>query len=150
MSINTDPARTSPYISPAMTPLGGQPSPKPGGVPPPPIQAPMHMRTQVMMNMNEGNLWSVIMFFMILGGMVKLLTWHWWQGLLMLILATAFLMAVYYAKRPRIHHRLARSLVATFFVTFRDVHNQLPARRFLRIPIAFAVSILCAFVFVLL
>ena len=106
------------------------------------------MNAYAMQNMSEGNVWAGLMFGIILAGLLKLLVWHWWQGSLMLLFAASFLMAAYYAKRPRITHRFANILCALFFVTFRDAANQRPPRRFLRLSVAFAVSILSVLLFV--
>ena len=147
MSINTNPVQSGPSNSPSMAPLPGGTPPKPGGVPSPLIQAPLHMQTYAMQNMSEGNVWAVLMFGVVLASLVKLLAWHWWQGSLMLLFSTSFLMATYYAKRPRIQHRLSRILCAIFFITFRDVSKARPPRRFLRLSVVFAISILNVILF---
>ena len=147
MSINTDPTPVSPYRSPATSSLSGTPPPKPGGVPPPPIMHPHHMDAFAMQSMSEKNVWAFIMFGIICAGLVKLLAWHWWQGSLMLLFAASFLLATYYAKRPRIQHRLAKVLCALFFVTFRNSTTQRITYRYLRTSATFAVSILCAVLF---
>jgi hypothetical protein len=148
MSINTDPIRSSPSIPPAMYPPSGSSSPAPEIQNRPPIMHPHHMRTHAMQSMSEGHVWAVAMFGILLAGSVKLLVRHWWQGSLMLLFAVSFLMAGYYAKRPRTVHPLARFLCGMYFVTFRDVKNERPPRRFLRLSVAFGISFLCAILFI--
>ena len=147
MSINPAPAPVSPYRSPASAPLAGAPPSKPGGVAPPPIMHPHHMNAFAMQSMSENNVWAFIMFGIICAGLVKLLAGHGWQGSLMLLFATSFLLATYYAKRPRIQHRLAKVLCALFFVTFRNSTTRRITYRYLRTSATFAVSILCACLF---
>lgn len=146
--MNTDPVQVSSIHSPATTLLAGTSGYKPGGVPPPPIMHPHHMNAYAMQSMSEGNIWAGLMFGVILAGLLKLWARQWWQGSLILLFATSFLMAVYYVKRPRITHSFARILCALFFVTFRDVTNQRPPRRFLRLSVAFAISLLSVLLFV--
>lgn len=145
--MNTDPFHVSPYNSPIQTPLQGRTPSKPGSVPPPPIMHPQHMNTFAMQSMSEGNVWAMIMFGVILAGLLKLLMWHWWQGSLILFFATSFLLATYYAKRPRIQHRFANVLCALFFVTFRDSQTHRVAYRYIRNSATFAISILCVVLF---
>ena len=148
MSINTDPTPVSPYRSPATASLPGTTSPNPSGVPPPPIMHPHHMNAFAMQSMSEKNVWAFIMSGIIFAGLAKLLIGHFWQGALMLLFAASFLLATYYAKRPRIQHRLANVLCALFFVTFRNSKTQRITYRYLRTSATFAVSILCAVLFV--
>jgi len=146
--MNTDPVQVSPYNSPATASMPGGAAPRPGGVPPPPIMHPRHMDTHVMLSMSESNVWALLMFPLILAGLLKLLLLQWWQGSLILLFTTSFLLAAFYAKRPHVTHRLSRILCALFFVTFRDVTNQRPPRRFLRLSVAFAISLLSVLLFV--
>ena len=147
MSMDTDPTPVSPFRSPATASLPEIPPPKPGGVPPPPIMHPHHMNAYAMQSMSEKNVWAFIMSGIIFAGLVKLLIGHFWQGALMLLFAASFLLATYYAKRPRIQHRLANVLCAAFFVTFRDLKTRRVTYRYLRTSATFAVSILCAILF---
>ena len=147
MSIHTDPTPVSPYRSPGAAPLPNTTSPISGGVPPPPIMHPHHMNAFAMQSMSEKNVWAFIMFGIICAGLVKLLAGHGWQGSLMLLFAASFLLATYYAKRPRIQHRLSNVLCALFFVTFRNSQTQRITYRYLRTSATFAVSILCAVLF---
>ena len=148
MSINTDPVRSSPSLPPSMAPFAGSTSPAPDLPARPPIMHPHHMSTYAIQSMSEGNVWAVLMFGIILAGLVKLLVFKWWQGSLILLFASSFLMASYYAKRPHITHRLARILCGMYFATFRDVHNERPSRRFLRLSAAFGISFLCVVLFI--
>ena len=148
MSINTDPIPVSPYRPPASAPLPGTAPARPGGVPLPPIMHPLHMNAFAMQSMSEKNVWAFIMSGIIFAGLAKLLIGHFWQGALMLLFAASFLLATYYAKRPRIQHRLANVLCALFFVTFRNLQTRRISYRYLRTSATFAVSILCAILFV--
>lgn len=148
MSINTEPVPVSPYRSPGTASLAGTSAPKPGGVPPPPIMHPHHMSAFAMQSMSEKNVWAFMMSGILFAGLVKLLVGHFWQGALMLLFAVSFLLATYYAKRPRIQHRLAQVLCALFFVTFRNSQTRRITYRYLRTSATFAVSILCAVLFV--
>jgi hypothetical protein len=141
MTINTDPIRTNPSLPPSWNPLPGASSSSPSGIKPS-IMHPHHVNFHAMNSMSESNVWAGIMFFMLVAGVVKLLLFRFWTGSLLLLFSTSFLMSTYYAKRPRITHPLASFLCAVFFVTFRDKTTGRPVRRFLRLSVAFAISIL--------
>ncbi|MGD9780772.1 MAG: hypothetical protein AB7V14_01320 [Kiritimatiellia bacterium] len=99
--------------------------------------------------MSEKNVWAFIMSGILFAGLAKLLIGHFWQGSLILLFVASFLLATYYAKRPRIQHRLANVLCALFFVTFRDSKTRRITYRYLRTSATFAVSVLCVVLFLL-
>ena len=91
---------------------------------------------------------AVFGFFILLIGVLQLLLERWLRGSLALLFVAALMLAPYYAKRPRIRHRLARFLRKTFYLSLIPPGSATPSSLFLRqlvVAVLLALSIFLLF-----
>lgn len=90
----------------------------------------------------DDTLGAVFGFVILLIGILQLLFERWARGSLALLFVAALMLAPYYAKRPRIRHRLARFLRKTFYLSLTPPGSTSPSSLFLRQLVVVALLVL--------